>query len=272
MGETTGETTETGSRPESWSAWLFQPGVPRRIWSERLAWTLVVLTSAAALTGAVGSSVGAGLAIPDWPTIFGYVILPPQYWIPAWPGASWDLFWMQSHRLLGAISLLVAAVFVPLAWGSSFSQSARWAAVAALGAILLQHVLGAWRVLGQSEAAAQLLALWAPVVIAVTMAAGLLSNSTGLRKIHFGSPGSRLFHAVAALLLLWVVVQIFSGVQLRHVAWTESPYVFNFLGLGPCSLGVGVSGSDAGLIHLDRKPRLPEAAVGRALPPVWVGW
>jgi cytochrome c oxidase assembly protein subunit 15 len=227
--------------------WLISPGVPRTVWFERGAWTLVVLTVAAALTGAVGTSTGAGLAIPDWPTSFGYVILPPQHWVPGWPGASWDLFWMQTHRLLGAISLLVAAVLVPLAWGSCFGQSARWAVGAAFGAILFQHVLGAWRVLGQSVVAAQLLALWAPVVIATTTAAGVLSNPARLEKIHFGSPGTRPMQAVAALLLLWVVVQIFSGVQLRHVAWTESPYLFNFwvwvhvlsgLALGAATLGL----------------------------------
>src|SRR5437870_10234409 len=83
-------------------------------WPRRLAVVLVCATFPLIWVGGLVTTYQAGMAVPDWPTTYGYnlFLYPWQTWI----SAPWNLFIEHGHRLFAsAIGLLTiglaAAVF-----------------------------------------------------------------------------------------------------------------------------------------------------------------
>jgi cytochrome c oxidase assembly protein subunit 15 len=91
--------------------------------------------------GGLVTSTGSALAVPDWPTTFGYnMFLYPL------SGMVGGILYEHSHRLLGA---LVGLLTIMLAFGLWLQESRpwlRWLGLVALAAVILQGVLGGLRV------------------------------------------------------------------------------------------------------------------------------
>ena len=68
------------------------------VWSHRLAVLLCLATLVLILVGGVVTTTGAALAVPDWPTTFGY----PMFLYP-WSKMAGGIFWEHSHRLIGSV-------------------------------------------------------------------------------------------------------------------------------------------------------------------------
>jgi len=107
---------------------------------------LAVLTACATFPlifmGGLVTSHQAGMSVPDWPNSYGYnmFLFPPRFWIGG-------IFYEHTHRLMGtvvgvlAIALVVASFLQPrVGWRQ------RWLALAVLGAVLFQGILGGLRV------------------------------------------------------------------------------------------------------------------------------
>src|SRR5690349_15701682 len=94
--------------------------------------------------GGLVTSSKAGMAVPDWPTTYGYN--PFLYPLSTWWNASWDVFVEHGHRLFGALVGLIAIGLVIVVWASDRRMWLRWAAVGALALVCLQGALGGLRV------------------------------------------------------------------------------------------------------------------------------
>jgi len=107
----------------------------------RFAWLLAGLTLFLICSGGMVTSKGVGLAVPDWPTTFGYNMF-------AFPVSQWvgGIFFEHTHRLIASTVGLLTIVLAVWVWRVETRRWLRWLGVAALGAVILQGVLGGLRV------------------------------------------------------------------------------------------------------------------------------
>ncbi len=107
----------------------------------RFAWFLAAATVLLICSGGMVTSKGAGLAVPDWPTTFGYnmFFFPFSQWVGG-------IFFEHTHRLIASV---IGFLSIILACWLALSKVARWLKVlgwVSLGAVVLQGVLGGLRV------------------------------------------------------------------------------------------------------------------------------
>ncbi len=107
----------------------------------RFAWLLVGATLLLICSGGMVTSKGVGLAVPDWPTTFGYnmFFFPVSKWVGG-------IFFEHTHRLIASV---IGFLSIILAFWLAFSKAAHWVKTlgwVALGAVVLQGVLGGLRV------------------------------------------------------------------------------------------------------------------------------
>lgn len=107
----------------------------------RFAWFLAGATLLLICSGGMVTSKGAGLAVPDWPTTFGYnmFFFPVSRWVGG-------IFFEHTHRLLASG---IGFLSIILAFWLAFSKAERWLKTlgwVSLGAVILQGVLGGLRV------------------------------------------------------------------------------------------------------------------------------
>src|SRR5213595_2527498 len=110
-------------------------------WLNRFAWLTCVATLLLICSGGMVTSKNVGLAVPDWPTTFGYnMFLFP---ISKWVGG---ILFEHTHRLMGS---LVGFLTVTLAVWLWLREDRRWVrrlGVIALVGVILQGILGGLRV------------------------------------------------------------------------------------------------------------------------------
>jgi len=104
-----------------------------------------ILTAFAALVlislGGLVTSHGAGLAVPDWPTTYGYnmFLFPVSRWVGG-------IFFEHTHRLMASVVGLLTAVLAIWLWVREPRRWVRRLGVIAFLAVLLQGLLGGLRV------------------------------------------------------------------------------------------------------------------------------
>src|ERR1700755_1271864 len=83
------------------------------LWSHRLAGVLGCATFPLLFIGGLVTSKGAGLAVPDWPTTFGY-----NMFLYPWSEMIGNIFYEHSHRLVAScIGVLTIALAAALWFG-----------------------------------------------------------------------------------------------------------------------------------------------------------
>src|SRR3982751_2091754 len=110
-------------------------------WLHRFAWFTTIATLFLICSGGMVTSKGVGLAVPDWPTTFGYnmFLFPASRWIGG-------IFFEHTHRLIASSVGFLTIILAVWLW---FSESRRWVRMLGLTAVLaviLQGVLGGLRV------------------------------------------------------------------------------------------------------------------------------
>lgn len=110
-------------------------------WLHRLALTTAGATLFLLFVGALVTSKGAGLAVPDWPTTFGH-----NMFLFPWARMVDGVFYEHSHRLVasgvGFLTLALAACL----WWKEPRAWVRWTGAAALVLVTVQGVVGGLRV------------------------------------------------------------------------------------------------------------------------------
>jgi heme a synthase len=107
----------------------------------RFAWFTAAATLLLICSGGMVTSKGVGLAVPDWPTTFGYnmFFFPVSKWVGG-------IFFEHTHRLIASV---IGFLSIILAFWLAFSKVERWIKIlgwVSLGAVILQGVLGGLRV------------------------------------------------------------------------------------------------------------------------------
>ncbi len=193
-------------------------------WPHRLAVVLVCATFPLLWVGGLVTTYRAGMAVPDWPTTYGYN--PLAYPLHTWLGGPWDIFIEHLHRLLaGAINIITLALAAAL-W---FAEERRWVrrlGYLAVVGVLVQDVLGGMRVVLDERLLAQAHACTGPAFFTL---AGLLAVTTSSAwRTTAGQPHAR-WSKVRGLALLTAILayaQIVLGSQVRHISVDAAPSAF----------------------------------------------
>jgi cytochrome c oxidase assembly protein subunit 15 len=171
-----------------------------------------VLTAAATfcllIAGALVTSHDAGLAVPDWPLSYGQ-LMPPMVG---------NIFWEHGHRM---VATFVGMLTIGLAVWLAVREPRRWVrrlGWVALGAVVLQGVLGGITVLfllprPVSIAHASIAQLFFCLTVTLAVVTGRSWQQVGARHAENCSPSLR---RPAALATAAVYAQLILGAAFRH--------------------------------------------------------
>ncbi len=106
-------------------------------WLHRFAWFTAVATLFLICSGGMVTSKGVGLAVPDWPTTFGYnmFFFPVSQWVGG-------IFFEHTHRLIASTVGFLTIILAVWLWRAESRRWLRNLGLVALGAVVLQGVLG----------------------------------------------------------------------------------------------------------------------------------
>ncbi len=132
-------------------------------WPYRLAMVTAGTTFLLILVGGIVTGTESGLAVPDWPTTFGYNMF--TYPVSQMAGG---VLYEHSHRLIGSLVGGLTVTLAAVLWALDRRSWVRWLGVAALGAVIVQGILGGLRVVLVAETFAIVHGAFAQAFFALT--------------------------------------------------------------------------------------------------------
>ena len=180
----------------------YNPGV-HRFAVFVLCWTVLLLVA-----GALVTSNEAALSVPDWPTSYGS-FTPPMVG---------GIVYEHSHRLIaGALGILLI-IEAAVIWRKESRKWLRWFALAAVGGVVAQAILG-------GQVVIQLLHYWLPVFhacFAQIMFGAILCLAVFTSKWWMEErpaledQGGLSIHAIVIANAVVTFLQVFLGAGFRH--------------------------------------------------------
>jgi heme a synthase len=199
--------------------------VPSR-WPHRAAVLLVCITFPLLWVGGLVTSTNAGMAVPDWPTTYGYN--PFLYPLTTWFFGPRDIFYEHSHRLFGA---LIGMATILLVVTTRFRDPRRWVfwtTFAALLLVIFQGVLGGLRVILDQRTLAQLHGCVGPLFFALTVAIATFTSGWWRTARARRDPRAGGLKRLAIATVAIAYLQLVLGTFVRHVSVGTSPGQFRF--------------------------------------------
>ncbi len=194
--------------------------------------TTVVATLFLVCIGGMVTSKGVGMSVPDWPNSYGYnmFLLPWDKW------SQGGVFWEHSHRLKGAfVGLLTMSLAVSL-WFSSVPELLRKLGLVAFFGVVLQGVLGGFRVVFDKHGwgaefgviHAAVAQLFFSLVCVIALMASRRWQSWG--SVSAESTENSSLRLWAPALTILIFVQLIIGAAMRHqhagLAITDFPLAY----------------------------------------------
>ncbi len=181
-------------------------------WPHRLALVTSGMTFLLILFGGLVTSTDSGLAVPDWPTTFGY----DMFTFP-WSRMVGGIFLEHSHRLIGsAVGLLSLALAVAL-WVSEPRRWLRGLGGVAVAAVILQGVLGGLRVVLVDETLAIAHGIFAQAFFGFMGLLVLFTSPEWREPEGTRIVGASRLRWLSVLTASVVLVQIVFGALLTHL-------------------------------------------------------
>lgn len=210
------------------SAVVFESMIPPQApspWLRRYATFLALATLGLIGLGGLVTSHGAGMAVPDWPTTYGYnmFLFPISQWVGG-------IFYEHTHRLYAsAVGLLTVILALALQFKSPDRTLVRWGWIA-VALVIVQGVLGGLRVslmkdqIGVLHAALAQLFLVLLAWMALRLTPSWSRWMESMRRGHSGhgesggewATGSTLSHRGMLGLTVLIFVQLLVGASMRH--------------------------------------------------------
>jgi heme a synthase len=190
----------------------------------RFSKVVVASTVLLLLAGSLVTSTGSGLSVPDWPTTYGWNMFtfPPSKWVGG-------IFYEHGHRLIASTVGFLTILLAVWLWIADPRRWLKKLGVAALGAVILQGVLGGLTVLfflptTISSAHAGL----AEIFFCMTVAIALFTSPSWLDAT--AAVDDSMLRRVATTTTLAIYAQILVGAVMRHsdagLAIPDFPWMF----------------------------------------------
>jgi len=180
---------------------------PRGRLLHRYARLLAACTFILVIAGGLVTSTGSGLAVPDWPLSFGQLF----------PRMEGGVLYEHGHRLVAATIGLLTIGLVVLARRLEPRRWVRGVAWAALGAVILQGVLGGTTVLLRlPDAVSVAHAGLAQLFFALTVAFAVVVSPRFQDATPVDQPGAAGTRALTVATAAAIYVQVLLGAIVRH--------------------------------------------------------
>jgi cytochrome c oxidase assembly protein subunit 15 len=191
--------------------------LPDSAWLHRFTIILAICTLLLVVAGAEVTSHQAGLSVPDWPLSYGQV-MPPM---------TGGVFFEHGHRMVATsvgILTIVLVIWLMRREKRAWMRRLGWAA---LGAVIVQGVLGGLTVLLLLPPAVSVAhACLAQLFFSTTVAMAVFTSPSWQRGPElvsdYGSPSMRMLAIVTPAAIL---AQIALGAGFRHRAISVVPHV-----------------------------------------------
>src|SRR6267142_4596341 len=110
-------------------------------WLNRFAWFTAFATLLLICSGGMVTSKGVGLAVPDWPTTFGYnmFLFPVSKWIGG-------VLFEHTHRLIASTVGFFTIILAIWLWRTEDRVAVKTLGLIAVAGVILQGILGGLRV------------------------------------------------------------------------------------------------------------------------------
>jgi cytochrome c oxidase assembly protein subunit 15 len=183
-----------------------QPGK----WLNHFAWLTAVATLLLVCSGGMVTSKGYGLAVPDWPTTFGYnmFLFPVSKWIGG-------VFFEHTHRLAASTVGLLTIVLAAWLWRGDARAWVRNLGLAAVAAVILQGILGGLRVTMLRDQIGIFHACLAQAFLGLLVFIALITSPFWRRLGHAGNVFISLEH-LAMITTVAIYLQLALGATMRH--------------------------------------------------------
>ena len=184
-----------------------------RLWLHRFAVLTAAATFCVVWIGGLVTSHGAGMAVPDWPTTYGYnmFFFPFSKWVGG-------IFYEHSHRLVAS---LVGFLTIILAVWLQRVEDRRWlrrSGWIALLAVCVQGLLGGLRVTEMKDVLGVFHATLAQLFLALLCTIALLTSPWWLRaeRVKNAVYDVRSLRYSYALVIGLILLQLILGATMRH--------------------------------------------------------
>ncbi len=180
------------------------------IWLNRFAWFTAVTTLFLICSGGMVTSKGVGLAVPDWPTTFGYnmFLFPASKWIGG-------IFFEHTHRLIASTVGLLTIILAAWLWLVDPRRWVRTLGLAAVGAVILQGVLGGLRVTMLKDEIGIFHACLAQAFFGLMVIIALVTSRSWRAVAAF--PGrDKSLRVIALITTPCIYLQLALGATMRH--------------------------------------------------------
>ena len=185
-------------------------------WLNRFAWFTAFATLLLICSGGMVTSKGVGLAVPDWPTTFGYnmFLFPVSKWIGG-------VLFEHTHRLIASTVGFLTIILAIWLWRVEDRQTVKTLGLLAVAAVILQGILGGLRVtllkdqIGIFHACLAQAFLGLIVLIAIVTTNSWSSlNSTGITSQV--SEKLSVLKRIAIATTVVIYLQLALGATMRH--------------------------------------------------------
>ena len=245
----------------------------------RFAWFTAAATLLLICSGGMVTSKGVGLAVPDWPTTFGYnmFFFPVSKWVGG-------IFFEHTHRLIASI---VGFLTIILALWLAFSKVERWVKTlgwASLGMVVLQGVLGGLRVTLMKDQIGIFHACVAQAFFAMLVIMALALSPIWQRLPRMTTAQSSPLASAAIIVSVIIYLQLALGATMRHqhrdLSITDFPLAYGQLipRTDPAAIArintardrVALSDVTAGQIWLQMAHRFGALVIGLGILGFWL--
>jgi heme a synthase len=184
-------------------------------WLTRMALFTAFATWCLIGIGGVVTSKGVGMAVPDWPTTYGYnmFLFPFDKWIGG-------IFWEHSHRLVASGVGFLTTILAVWLWLNEERAWLRWLGVIAWFTVVIQGVLGGLRVVALKDEIGIFHAGLAQAFFCLMLAIALFLSRTWQKlSLHTFNASPSSMQRIKPWILgttILIFAQLMLGATMRH--------------------------------------------------------
>src|SRR5881396_3205408 len=179
----------------------------------RFAWITCVATLFLICSGGMVTSKNVGLAVPDWPTTFGYnmFLFPVSKWVGG-------ILFEHTHRLIASAVGFLTIILASWLWSSESRRWVRNLGLVALAGVILQGILGGLRVTMLRDEIGIFHACVAQAFLALLVVIALVTTSfwRSLGEIDINPKKFAPIRTLAIAITVAIYVQLALGATMRH--------------------------------------------------------